>query len=51
LTVTVTSPGSTIRSARESRSGLTEAAATYALQSSGTWQTLLAFGVTPERVE
>ena len=51
LTVTVTPPGSTIRSARESRSGLTEAAATYALQSSGMWQTLAVLGVTPERVK
>ena len=50
LTLDVLDEQSTIRSAREGRIGETEAAATYALQSSGMWRTLLALGITPERV-
>jgi hypothetical protein len=50
LTLDVMDERSTITSAREGRIGETEAAATYALQSSGMWRTLLALGITPERV-
>lgn len=50
LTVTVPGTGSVVR-ATESRSGPTECAAIYSLQSSGAWQTLAAFGITPERIE
>lgn len=51
LTLDVLDEQSTIRSAREGRIGETEAAATYALQSSGMWRTLLALCINPERIE
>ena len=50
LTLDVMDERATITSAREGRIGETEAAATYALQSSGMWRTLMALGITPERV-
>lgn len=50
LTLDVLDEQSTIVSAREGRIGATEAAATYALQSSGMWRTLAVLGITPERV-